>query len=685
MPTPSECWAFSSKCPEYKITSPDYSLDCPASFHLASYFLHISYAIVSLAMSFIEGINQNKNERMRTIAIFVLSELFAIGDSFEGAVIQVPIGATITLMCPLLSQLQSDVQWNHIDFKTVISDGFDINPKIFNKSEYTKFEIVGNHSIGEYNLKIRKVEIHDRGVYRCDSEIDGKPESRFIHLIINISDYQTDISIDLNENTTNTYTQKTRGFSIHTWIIIFISAIFGLLILAVVVAVVLKTIRPHPNESVDNTNTERTETDPPYETINDTVVTNPHAPALPNIVSRLYVHPLHTERCFAHTSSSNVENVLYSLQAHSTIPDTLNVDKNLNNENNADSYSDISSTYSEEASLDLVYEAPYINHYQPLGRRLERVPHLILVRKLQCLKKWTYFDEAMAIKTDVVFVLTTMLAIGENFEKMVIPTTIGETITLKCPPLAHNMSAQWVHLDTNKVLSDGWQINPKLYNESSSPKFEITGNPWEYNLKINDVDNKDKGNYKCDTEKDGKPMSKFFSLVIREYQQNNCSEEYSTEINYQKPEGFSIYQWIMIFMVAIVCIFILPLVVAGVLKVKRSNHGRNAIDTDTERAPEFLYETINDTGVIRAPSSGSPRSNVTILRPNEHSLGSKRSVTLGSGSNSVPSRSYATQLSVHIPDIFFDNTTNSETSSTQSLDKTLGLVYEPQYINDYHP
>lgn len=76
------------------------------------------------------------------------------------------------------------------------------------------------------------------------------------------------------------------------------------------------------------------------------------------------------------------------------------------------------------------------------------------------------------------------------------------------------MSAQWVHLDTNKVLSDGWQINPKLYNESSSPKFEITGNPWEYNLKINDVDNKDKGNYKCDTEIDGKPLSILFTLVI---------------------------------------------------------------------------------------------------------------------------------------------------------------------------
>lgn len=142
------------------------------------------------------------------------------------------------------------------------------------------------------------------------------------------------------------------------------------------VAVALKTIRPDPNESVDNTNTERTETDPPYETINDTVVTNPHAPALPNIVSRLFVHPFDTERCFAHTSSSNVENVLYSLQAHSTIPDTLNVDKNLNIENTADSYSDISNTYSEESSLDLVYEAPYVNHYQPLSINCERVPQV---------------------------------------------------------------------------------------------------------------------------------------------------------------------------------------------------------------------------------------------------------------------------------------------------------------------
>ncbi|CAC5386760.1 unnamed protein product [Mytilus coruscus] len=264
------------------------------------------------------------------------------------------------------------------------------------------------------------------------------------------------------------------------------------------------------------------------------------------------------------------------------------------------------------------------------------------------------------MRTAVVFVLTKLFAMGEYFEKTVIHATIGDTITLECPILSQNLSVQWVFLETQLVISDGFQINLKMNNETSSPKFEITGFPelGEYNLKINDVDIQDKGGYKCETEING---SKFFNLVIREYSQINGSNEYITESNYQRSEGFSIYKWIMIFMFAIVCIVILPLVVAGVIKVIRSNHGLNGTDTDIERAPEFLYETINDTGVIRAPSSGSPRSNITILRPNEYTLGSERSVTLCRDSNNVQSRSYATQLSVHIPDIFFDNKADSET------------------------
>lgn len=137
----------------------------------------------------------------------------------------------------------------------------------------------------------------------------------------------------------------------------------------------------------------------------------------------------------------------------------------------------------------------------------------------------------------------------------------------------------------------------------------------------------------------------------------------------------------MIFLLTVLCIFILPLVAAGVLKVIRSNHERNGTDTDIERAPEFLYETINDTGIIRAPLSVSPRSNITNSRPSEHFLESERSVALYTDSNNQQSRYIATQLSVHIPNIFFDNNADSDTSSTQSL----GLVYEPPYINHYQP
>lgn len=173
-------------------------------------------------------------------------------------------------------------------------------------------------------------------------------------------------------NITSTNTHFFTGFSINTWIIIFIFAIFGIVILPVVFAGALKTIRSYSNESDDNINSERTETGPLYET----EATNPHAAALPNIVSRLHVHPLATERYVAHTSTSNVENVLYSLQQHSTIPYTFDVDKNLTNENDADHNSDISSTHSLETSLNRVYEAPYVNHYQPLSISFDRVPHV---------------------------------------------------------------------------------------------------------------------------------------------------------------------------------------------------------------------------------------------------------------------------------------------------------------------
>ncbi|CAC5386759.1 unnamed protein product [Mytilus coruscus] len=309
-----------------------------------------------------------------------------------------------------------------------------------------------------------------------------------------------------------------------------------------------------------------------------------------------------------------------------------------------------------------------------------------LIWKLSILKRLTCFDEVMKIKIAVVFVLTNLFAIAENLEKTLIHTTIGDTITLECPLLSQNLSAQWVFLDTEIVLSDGLQINPKINNETSSPKFKITGNPelGEYNLKINDVDIQDKGDYKCDTEINGKPMSKFFSLIIGEYPQINNSDEYTTAIQYQKSEGFSVYKLIMIFMSVISCIFILPLVAAGLLKVIRSNHGLNETDTDIERAPAFLYETVNDTGVIRPPLSGPPRSNITNSRPSEHTLEPERSVALYADSSYVQSRSYATQLSVHISDIFLDNA-DSETSSTQSLGTNLGLVCEPPYINHYHP
>lgn len=106
------------------------------------------------------------------------------GNNFERIVTHAYVSEPITLKCPLLSQNFSDVQWIYLDSQTVYSIGIDINPKIKNRTESTKFKIVGNHDFGEYNLKIINIEIEDKGVYRCDTEINGKPESRFIHLIV---------------------------------------------------------------------------------------------------------------------------------------------------------------------------------------------------------------------------------------------------------------------------------------------------------------------------------------------------------------------------------------------------------------------------------------------------------------------------------------------------------------------
>lgn len=66
----------------------------------------------------------------------------------------------------------------------VLFDGLQINPIINNGTSNPKFEITGNYDIGEYNLKINEVDIQDIGVYKCDTEINGKPQSKFFTIVI---------------------------------------------------------------------------------------------------------------------------------------------------------------------------------------------------------------------------------------------------------------------------------------------------------------------------------------------------------------------------------------------------------------------------------------------------------------------------------------------------------------------
>lgn len=145
------------------------------------------------------------------------------------------------------------------------------------------------------------------------------------------------------------------------------------------VAGALKTIRSSPNQPHNNTDTARA-SETVYETINETELINANASSLPcanlNISRRLQVHTIDPESVSVHGQSTNMQSLFNALRS---APNQSNVlfSNILQNENNKDSNSEASSTHSfRTSSVCLVYEAPYINHYHPLGMSCERVSHV---------------------------------------------------------------------------------------------------------------------------------------------------------------------------------------------------------------------------------------------------------------------------------------------------------------------
>lgn len=168
----------------------------------------------------------------------------------------------------------------------------------------------------------------------------------------------------------------------YKWIIVFTSAIIGILILSMMIAGAFKTTRSNPSQPDNHIDTERA-SETLYETINETEVINVHASPLlcSNLnVSRLQVLPIDPESFSLHGQSTNIQSMVNSLFNPLRSPpkqsDVL-FSNILHNENNINSNSETSSTHScRTSSLCLVYEAPYINHYHPLGMSCERVSHV---------------------------------------------------------------------------------------------------------------------------------------------------------------------------------------------------------------------------------------------------------------------------------------------------------------------
>ena len=76
-------------------------------------------------------------------------------------------GSQVVLKCPLrIDERYARYTWSKRDgrYRTILTENQFVNPTL----EYAdKLSVVGNHSIGEYNLQIINVTNTDAGYYEC--------------------------------------------------------------------------------------------------------------------------------------------------------------------------------------------------------------------------------------------------------------------------------------------------------------------------------------------------------------------------------------------------------------------------------------------------------------------------------------------------------------------------------------
>jgi hypothetical protein len=74
----------------------------------------------------------------------------------------------VTLLCPIMQEGNSSIIWyGPPDARTVYVNGTEVNPRL------SSVDVVGNHTIGEYNLQLYSLTTFDAGVYSCDMIHEG--------------------------------------------------------------------------------------------------------------------------------------------------------------------------------------------------------------------------------------------------------------------------------------------------------------------------------------------------------------------------------------------------------------------------------------------------------------------------------------------------------------------------------
>lgn len=79
------------------------------------------------------------------------------------------VGHNVTLVCPVMQIGNSSLLlwYGPPNGNTLIANGTVVNPRL------SSIDLVGNHTIGEYNLQLYSLTTFDAGVYRCDMIHEG--------------------------------------------------------------------------------------------------------------------------------------------------------------------------------------------------------------------------------------------------------------------------------------------------------------------------------------------------------------------------------------------------------------------------------------------------------------------------------------------------------------------------------